>query len=174
MTLRWANLMTCHFFHTPPPPPLFAQFGPTWNLGRCQCSLGIRSSLSWSPANQEWLPSLLMASSLSIRAKVTNDPRSFFSGHDIMKIISLLLTIRETSITHNVTGITTGNTFYTASTNVGWSYQEPSQCFPKQLRLNCKQHSWCSHQYSSSNIVVTLFIDWRAKMYSETNFDWWQ
>ena len=50
--------------------PLFPQFGPTWSLGQCQCSLGTRSSLSWSPANQERPPSLLMANSSSIRAKV--------------------------------------------------------------------------------------------------------
>lgn len=57
--------------------PLCPQFGPTWSLGQCQCSLGIRSSLSWTPANRERPPSPLMASSLLIRAKVAAWPSSF-------------------------------------------------------------------------------------------------
>lgn len=51
-------------------PLVFPQFGPTWSRGQCQCFLGIHSSPSWSPANQEQLPSLLMASNLSTRTEV--------------------------------------------------------------------------------------------------------
>lgn len=71
---HWDGLTWWHVTFFQPP---FAQFGPMWSLGQCQCSLGIRSSLSWSPANQERPPSLLMASSSSIRTKVTNDPAPF-------------------------------------------------------------------------------------------------
>ena len=71
--LRWRHTVTIHFFSLLSLPFTFPQFGPTWSLGRCQCSPGIRSSLSWSPANRERPPSLPTANSLSIRAKVATD-----------------------------------------------------------------------------------------------------